>query len=135
MDMIDSWYGDTFSNYPVLGKMIKVSLSIFHGPQVESSFNTMGDILDSKSGRMNIATFDSIQTVTYSLGAKGKPATSAFSLMPHTTEKRVTTVTYKRKAADEATTARIEFNSRLRNKSSQKGLEDLVERRQRKKKN
>ena len=48
MDRIDSWYGEAFSKYPVLGKLIKASLSIFHGPQVESSFNTMGDILDSK---------------------------------------------------------------------------------------
>ena len=116
-----------------------------------------------KSGRMNISTFDSIQTVKYWLAAKGKSATSAFTpshqltknmqsaaasykaqqkaekekreqacLMPKTTEKRVTKVAHKRKADDEATAARMEFNSQLRKKSRQKALEDLVERRQRK---
>ena len=36
--------------YPTLGKVVGACLSIFHGPQVESSFNTMGD-MDVKSSQ------------------------------------------------------------------------------------
>ena len=45
-------------------------LTIFHGPRVESSFSVMGDIMDKKSGRMNVSTYSAIQTVKYSLNAK-----------------------------------------------------------------
>ena len=45
-------------------------LTIFHGPRVESSFSVMGDVMDKKSGRMNVSTYSAIQTVKYSLNAK-----------------------------------------------------------------
>ena len=45
-------------------------LTIFHGPRVESSFSVMGDIMDKKSGRMNVSTYSAIETVKYSLNAK-----------------------------------------------------------------
>ena len=45
-------------------------LTIFHGPRVESSFSVMGEVMDKKSGRMNMSTYTAIQTVKYSLNAK-----------------------------------------------------------------
>ena len=45
-------------------------LTIFHGPKVESSFSVMGDVMDKKSGRMNVSTCSAIQTVKYNLNAK-----------------------------------------------------------------
>ena len=56
-DRIDVWYAENvFSKYPVLGQVIKASLTIFHGPQVESSFSMMNNIVDDKSMRMNVST-------------------------------------------------------------------------------
>ena len=45
-------------------------LTIFHGPRVESSSIVLGDIMDKKSGRINMSTHSAIQTVKYSLNAK-----------------------------------------------------------------
>ena len=39
--------------YPPLCKISFAMLSCFHGPQVKGSFNTMGDVIDPKSCRMN----------------------------------------------------------------------------------
>lgn len=49
--------------YPFLFKMVPGILSIFHGPRVESSFNVMGDIIDKKSGRINLETYSTIQDI------------------------------------------------------------------------
>ena len=68
-DRIDRWYGETFSKYPAVGKIMKACLSIFHGPKVESSFNTMGDIMSTKSVRMNVRSFDAVQIVKYLMAA------------------------------------------------------------------
>ena len=56
--------------YPNLSKLVKASLSIFTGPQVESSFSKMNDLIDKKSNRIDIATYDSIMTVKYNLKSK-----------------------------------------------------------------
>ena len=45
-------------------------LTIFHGPRVESSSIVLGDVMDKKSGRINMSTHPAIQTVKYSLNAK-----------------------------------------------------------------
>jgi hypothetical protein len=44
--------------------------TIFHGPMVESSFNTMGDIIDTKSSNMAVETYNSIQTVKFFLKSR-----------------------------------------------------------------
>ena len=64
-----NWWQSIESKYPVTFKMVSAVLSIFHGPRVESSYSMMTDIIDSKSGRMNIETYDALQTVKYSLMA------------------------------------------------------------------
>ena len=78
---LDSWWADVEqgNQFPSLCRMAFALMSVFHGPAVEGSFNTMGDILDPKSSRMNISTYSSIQTVKYGLRAKGKSALDLFS--------------------------------------------------------
>ena len=60
-----TWWISVLKKYPVVFKVVRAMLSIFHGPRVESSFSTMGDIIDKKSGRMNIETYAAIQTIKY----------------------------------------------------------------------
>eukprot|EP00111_Clytia_hemisphaerica_P013916 TCONS_00040959-protein len=69
---LDHWWNKVFltKKYPVLSKVVKACLSIFTGPQVESSFSKMNDIIDRKSNRMNVETYDGIMTVKYSLQSK-----------------------------------------------------------------
>ena len=55
-----------------------VCLSCFHGPMVESSFNLMGDIIDIRSTRMNIATFSAMQTVKHCLNSRKMTALEYF---------------------------------------------------------
>ena len=66
----DTWWFKPKDKCPLLSKMSLALLTIFHGPRVESSFSVMGDIMDKKSGRMNVSTYSAIETVKYSLNAK-----------------------------------------------------------------
>jgi len=77
---IDKWWGavaDT-NAYPALSKLVLAVLTCFHGPQVESSFNTMNDVIDERSGRTEIETYSAIQSVKYAMRAKGKTASQLF---------------------------------------------------------
>jgi len=62
-------------------------LSCFHGPQVESSFNIMNDVIDSKSGRINIDTYSSIQTVKYGIKSAEKNTIEYFKKKDYLHEK------------------------------------------------
>ena len=62
-----TWWVGVLKKYPVVFKVVRAFLSIFHGSRVESSFSTMGDIIDKKSARMNIETYAAIQTIKYAL--------------------------------------------------------------------
>lgn len=73
----DVWWNKQM-DYPVLQKLSRACLSIFHGPQVEGSFSTMKDILKTKSGNMLISTFSAIQTVKYSLRSRNTRAVECF---------------------------------------------------------
>ena len=61
-----------------MSKLVFALLSCFHGPQVEGSFNTMGDIIDPKSYRMQVHTYSAVQTVKYGLRATKKCAVEYF---------------------------------------------------------
>ncbi|KAK3767550.1 hypothetical protein RRG08_029569 [Elysia crispata] len=63
---------------PSLKKTAIAALSIFHGPQVESSFSLMKDMMSMKPGSMSVASFSSIQTVKYYLKSKQKTSTEYF---------------------------------------------------------
>ena len=66
----DNWWWQLNEKYPVLSKLSLAALTVFHGPRVESSFSVMGDVMDKKSGRMNVSAYSAIQTVKYSWAAK-----------------------------------------------------------------
>ena len=65
-----TWWSSLNKRYPAVFKMVTVVLSIFHGPRVESSFIVMGDVIDKKSGRMNMETYSSIKDIKYGLQAR-----------------------------------------------------------------
>lgn len=80
-ECIVEWWGHAFDKqdkYPSLNALVKCCLSIFHGPRVESSFSVMNDVIDQRSGNMNIETFNAIQTVKYTLQSRGKTAIQLF---------------------------------------------------------
>ena len=54
------WWIKVSTKYPTLFKIVTAILSIFYGPRVEGNFSEMTDLIDSKSGRIDIATFDAI---------------------------------------------------------------------------
>uniref|UniRef100_K1Q395 HAT C-terminal dimerisation domain-containing protein n=1 Tax=Magallana gigas TaxID=29159 RepID=K1Q395_MAGGI len=55
-ERVDSWWGviKKSGQYSALSKVAIAACAIFHGPIVESSFNTMGDIMDPKSSNMAV---------------------------------------------------------------------------------
>ena len=65
---LDLWTAHEF-RYPNCFKMATAILSIFHGPRVDGSFSVMTDVIDSKSGRLDIESYDAMQTVKYALMA------------------------------------------------------------------
>ena len=67
-------------------------LSCFHGPQVDGSFNTMGDVIDPKSCRMNVEVYSAIQTVKYGWRAVQKTAIEKFTETDYLHEKVDTTL-------------------------------------------
>ncbi|KAL6473244.1 hypothetical protein MHYP_G00194320 [Metynnis hypsauchen] len=78
--MVD-WWGHVFhqpGKYPALSALAKCCLSIFHGPRVESSFSLMNEIIDQRSGNMNVETFNAIQTAKYVLQSRGQTAVQMF---------------------------------------------------------
>ena len=77
---VDSWWAavSTTGKFPALCRLALALLTCFHGPQVEASFSLMGDILDSRSAKMNIKTYAAIQTVKYHLKANEKSAVDFF---------------------------------------------------------
>ena len=79
-NILDSWWAAVFSavKFPSLSKLVAALTSCFHGPQVEGSFSHMYNIMNSATARMNVSTFNSIQTVKYSLMASNKNAMQYF---------------------------------------------------------
>ena len=61
---LDIWWNKVFKTkrYPVLSSLVCPCLSIFMGPMVECSFSIMNDIIDSRSGHMQIDTYSVIVT-------------------------------------------------------------------------
>ena len=78
---IDEWWNAVkktgkFNN---LTKMVMASLSCFHGPLVEASFNSMGNIMDSKRYSMSMDVFSSYLTTQYYFKAHDTNAVEYFS--------------------------------------------------------
>lgn len=79
-ERVDTWWKPILkaNRYPALSKMVTVCLSCFHGPMVESSFNTMGDVIDIRSTRMRTTTYSAMQTVRYAMRSRGQSALQIF---------------------------------------------------------
>ncbi|XP_034562620.1 uncharacterized protein LOC117829157 [Notolabrus celidotus] len=80
-DSMVEWWGTVFDKpdkYPTLSALVKCCLSIFHGPRVESSFSLMNNVIDQRSGNMNVSTFNAILTVKYTLQSRKKTAVELF---------------------------------------------------------
>ena len=77
---IDTWWSEVkeIGNFQCLSKIVLAILTCFHGPQVESAFSVMGEVIDVKSSRTNIKTYSAIQSIKYKLKAEGKSATEFF---------------------------------------------------------
>ena len=70
------WWANVMSTgkYPALSRVIRVAISIFHGPIVGSSFSLMGDIIDPKSLNMDISSLNAIHTTKYAMKSRGMTA-------------------------------------------------------------
>lgn len=77
---VDVWWTavKNAGRFPVLSKVALALLSCFHGPQIESSFNVMGDILHVKTANTSVETYESYQMVKYHLRNAGKSAIQFF---------------------------------------------------------
>lgn len=77
---LDSWWATIFSTgkFPALSKLVAAMMSCFHGPQVEGCFSHMSSIMNTATARKNVSTFNTIQTVKYSLMASNKTAIQDF---------------------------------------------------------
>jgi hypothetical protein len=77
---VDKWWYKVLklNKYPSLCKLVLAILSCFHGPRVESNFNIMGDIIDCRSSRIALPTYNSYQTIKYALRAHKKTAIAYF---------------------------------------------------------
>ena len=73
---LDPWWAEVLKNgkYPTLSLVVKVCLSIFSGPHVETSFSRLNDIIDKKSNLMGIETYSGIINLKYSLQMKTSSA-------------------------------------------------------------
>ena len=75
---IVKWYGHLSKEYPAVHKMAMSVMSIFQGRiKVESSFSSMGDVIDKKINWICYCTYSAIQNVKYSMWAQSK-----FQLFP-----------------------------------------------------
>ena len=65
---LDVWWSAVLKlpKYTALCTLVRAIMTCFHGPQVEGSFNVMGDIINQKSCRIGIETW----IVKYSLRAR-----------------------------------------------------------------
>ena len=74
------WWIKVLTRYSTLFKIVNVILSIFHGPRVVGNFSEMKYVIDSTSEQIDIATFDAIQTVKYSLWQQAIEGSYLFTL-------------------------------------------------------
>lgn len=137
---IDHWWGkdEVVQKYPNLSKLVQALLSCFHGPQVESSFNVMNDVIDNKSGRLNLETYSAIQTIKYRLSADGKTAIQFFQkkdYMHETVDKMLcknmssSNMEYKAdldKKKDKKLLKQRELDIRVKNTQSKRKAKELI---------
>ena len=74
------WWAIIFhiNKYPTLSKIIKAALSIFSGPQVESSFTTM-NIVTPRASCLSVDKYSSYMSPKYCLISEEKSAAVRYS--------------------------------------------------------
>lgn len=65
--------------YQLLYNTVPALLTCFLGPNVESSFNLMGNIMDKRPSRLKVDRLAAIQTVKYALEASWNLVVQSFS--------------------------------------------------------
>lgn len=70
---VDLWWNIVrkTQRYPALCKLALSVLCPFHGPQVDSAFSVMSNILQAKAANLSVETYESYQVVTYNLAGVG----------------------------------------------------------------
>lgn len=70
-DRLDLWWTGSEVNkkYPVLCKMAKAFITIFHGAQVESTFSVMTRIVTKQTASISVSMLNAIQMIKYELMA------------------------------------------------------------------
>lgn len=141
-DGVVEWWGHVFQlqgKYPTLSTLVRCCISIFHGPRVESSFSLMNEVLDQRSGKMNVETFNAIQTVKYVMLSRGQTAIqlfrredAKFGEVDRTLCSNVSTAaaTYRRKLKEKAVEREVQhrqFGSKQQG-SAQKAKKEAAER-------
>lgn len=66
---LDVWWNKVFKTYryPMLSSLVCPCPSIFAGAMAECSFRLMNDVIDSKSGCLEIETYGTIMATKYNL--------------------------------------------------------------------
>ena len=82
---VDEWWCKVkqMGKYPNLSKMALALLTCFHGPLVESSFNTMDMIMDKRSCNMSVDTYNAYQTTQYYFRARNATPVQEFYREDH----------------------------------------------------
>jgi hypothetical protein len=80
---IDEYWVKQRAQYPVLCKIALTVCSLFHGPQVESSFSIMGNVLTSKRSNTGVDTCSAFLCVKHHLIASKKTSIQYFAREVH----------------------------------------------------
>lgn len=77
----DEWWNHVRNTqgYPVMARLELFARFPFHGPQVESAFSVMGNILHTKAANNSVETYESYQAIKYYLKAVEQSATQQYS--------------------------------------------------------
>ena len=64
-DRVDEWWAKVHATqrYKAVSKVALAVCCVFHGPRIESSCNTMGDIIHSKSANTQVETYATVQGI------------------------------------------------------------------------
>ncbi len=78
-DIVEWWNKIDKGEYPCLTRMAFGLLSCFHGPEVESSFSLMQQVMNKRTGSLHVESLSAIQTVKYKFKSHNKSALQYFS--------------------------------------------------------
>ena len=79
-DRVDEWWVKVHATqrYKAVSKVALAVCCVFPGPRIESSFNTISDIIHSKSANTQVETYAAVQGIKYNLKARNATAIKLF---------------------------------------------------------